>query len=96
MERTQIGIFKVGNFVALKRKPYSDFIVTRIYNDEYMEVAKFAVLDGFIEDEYKVKRKYFTWIDLDKFIVPGMSYRLMRKNSWVVVTFQKIEMDCLV
>lgn len=80
MERAQIGIFKVGNFVVLKRKPYPDFIVTRIYSDEYMEVAKFDVLDGFIEDEYKVKRKYFTWIDLDKFIVPGMSYRLMRKK----------------
>ncbi len=73
-------MFKVGDFVALNQKPYPDFIVTRIYSDEYMAVAKFDVLDGFIEDEYKVKQKYFTLLDLDKFIVPGMSYRQMRKN----------------
>jgi hypothetical protein len=73
-------MFKVGDFVVLNQKPYSDFIVTRIYSDKYMAVAKFDVLDGFIEDEYKVKQKYFELLDLDKFIVLGMSYRQMRKN----------------
>lgn len=73
-------MFKIGDFVTLKIKPHSNFIVTRIYNDEYMAVAKFDVLDGFIEDEYKVKQKYFALLDLDKFIVSGMSFRQMRKN----------------
>lgn len=73
-------MFKVGDFVALGQTPFSKFIVTRIYNDEYMAIATFDVLDGFIENEYKVKQKYFTLLDLDKFIVPGMSYRHMRKN----------------
>ena len=73
-------MFKIGDFVILKIKPYSNFIVTRIYNDKYMAVAKFDVLDGFIEDEYKVKQKYLTLLDLDKFIVSGMSFRQMRKN----------------
>ena len=73
-------MFKIGDFVYLRREPYPDFIVTRIYNGEYMAVAKFNVLDGFIEDEYKVKQKYFAPLNLDKCIVPGMSYRQMRKN----------------
>lgn len=73
-------MFKVGDFVASKIEPNADFIVTRVYNDEYMAVAKFDVLDGFIEDKCKVKQKYFTPLNLGKCIVPGMSYRQVRNN----------------
>lgn len=53
-------MFKIGDFVELKEFPGEGFVVTRIYNQNYMAVGTFDVLDGWIEDEYKVKQKYFS------------------------------------
>lgn len=49
-------MFKVGDFVALNRKPFSVFIVTRIYDNDFMAVGTYDVLDGMIFNEYKVKQ----------------------------------------
>lgn len=55
VEGAQIEMFKVGDFVALNRKPFSVFIVTRIYDNDFMAVGTYDVLDGMIFNEYKVK-----------------------------------------
>ncbi len=68
-------MFKVGDFVALNRKPFSDFIVTRIYDNDFMAVGTYDVLDGMIFNEYKVKQKYFKLIDFNLSIVDGMTYK---------------------
>lgn len=73
-------MFKVGDFVCLKADHRCDFIVTRELDGVYMAVGNFDVLDGWIENEFIVKRKYFESVALDSFIVPGMSYRQMLKN----------------
>lgn len=46
VERAQIGMFKVGDFVTIYQKPFSDFIVTKIYDNGFMAVVTYDVLDG--------------------------------------------------
>lgn len=70
-------MFKVGDFVSLNEDPRATFIVTRIYNKNYFALGTFDVLDGWIEEEYKVKQKYFSLVDPNMNIVPGMSYSQM-------------------
>lgn len=73
-------MFKVGDFVALNRKPFSDFIVTRIYDNDFMAVGTYDVLDGMIFNEYKLKQKYFKLIDANLSIVEGLTYKQFLNN----------------
>lgn len=68
-------MFKVGDFVALNRKPFSVFIVTKIYDNDFMAVGTYDVLDGMIFNEYKLKQKYFKLIDANLSIVEGFTYK---------------------
>ena len=70
-------MFKVGDFVSLIQSPLDVFVVTRVYNENYMAVGTFNELDGWIEDEYKVKKKYFKLLGLDDYNIPGMTFRIM-------------------
>ena len=46
-------MFKVGDFVALNQEPYASFIVTRIYDNDFMAIGNFDILDGKIFNELK-------------------------------------------
>ena len=87
-------MFKVGDFVGLNKKPFSDFIVTRIYDNDFMAVGNYDVLDGKIFNEYKVKQKYFKLIDLNSSIVNGMTYKQFL-NDLIGEYFVKDENDNL-
>lgn len=54
-------MFKVGDYVHPNVNGLEGYvyIVTRIYNENYMAIAYFDLLDGFITHERKVKQKFF-------------------------------------
>lgn len=39
-------MFKVGDFVTIYQEPFSDFIVNKIYDNGFMAVVTYDVLDG--------------------------------------------------
>lgn len=67
-------MFKVGDFVILKNDG-SHFIVTRVYNERYMAIGTYDVLDGMIFYENIVKQKYFSLVNLDDICLPGVTFR---------------------
>lgn len=87
-------MFKVGDFVALNQEPYASFIVTRIYDNDFMAIGNLDILDGKIFNEYKVKQKYFKLINLSSFIVDGMTYKQFL-NDLIGEYFVKDEKDNL-
>ena len=58
-------MFKIGDFVRLIGYKDKDYIVTRIYDDEFIAVGVFDELHGELCYEYIVKHKYFQFLDLD-------------------------------
>lgn len=71
-------MFKVGDFVSLNASPKDTFIVTRIYTANYMAVCEFSPCPccRLLENEYKVKQKYFSlFTNLDEYVEPYITYR---------------------
>lgn len=73
-------MFNIGDFVSLTVYPRTTFIVTRICNEEYIVIATYDAIDGFVNDEYKVNKKYFKKNKLCNFDIPGMSYENLLRN----------------